>query len=72
MISSMARVVVSMAVLAGVALLAIPSSADGPQTGPVTVRVAGLRSNDGQVGCALYNSAKGYPKDANAAMERLF
>ena len=53
MMSSIARVVVSVAVLACVALLEIPSSADAPQTGPVTVRVAGLRSNDGQVGCAL-------------------
>jgi uncharacterized protein (DUF2141 family) len=72
MMSSTARVVISVAVLADVALLAIPSSADAPQTGQVTVRVAGLRSNDGQVGCALYNSDKGYPKDASAALERTF
>lgn len=69
---SMARVVVAVAVLAPGVLLVIPSSADAPQTGPVTVRVAGLRSNDGQVGCALYNSAKGYPKDASAALEQRF
>ena len=71
MVSPMSRVVLA-AVPAVVALLAIPSAANAPQTGPVTVRVAGLRSNDGQVGCALYNSAKGYPKDASAALERLF
>ena len=73
MISSIARVVVAVAVVAAAAvLLVVPSFADTPPSGAVTVRVAGLRSNDGQVGCALYNSAKGYPKDANAALERVF
>ena len=58
MMSSMQRVAVAVAALAVVVLLAIPSSADAPpagQTGPIAVRVAGLRSNDGQVGCTLYN-----------------
>jgi uncharacterized protein (DUF2141 family) len=72
MVSLISRLVVAVAVLAIVVPLAIPSSADAPQTGPVTVRVTGLRSNDGQGGCALYNSAKGYPTDASAALERLF
>jgi uncharacterized protein (DUF2141 family) len=72
MMPSMARVGIAGVVFASVALLPIPSSADAPPSGPVMVRVAGLRSNDGQVGCALYNSAKGFPKDASAALERLF
>jgi uncharacterized protein (DUF2141 family) len=63
---------VAAGVLALVLLLSSGSSADGPQAGSITVRVAGLRSNNGQVGCALYNSAKGYPKDASAALESLF
>jgi uncharacterized protein (DUF2141 family) len=72
MMSSVVRAVISVAVLASAALLAIPSAADAPQAGPVTVRVAGLRSNDGQVGCGLFNSAKGYPKDVSAALEQVF
>jgi uncharacterized protein (DUF2141 family) len=68
----MQRTVVAAAVLGLVGLSASPSSAASPQTGSITVHVAGLRSNDGQVGCALYNSAKGYPTDASAALERRF
>jgi uncharacterized protein (DUF2141 family) len=69
---SMQRGGVAAGVLALVVLLSSSSSADAPLTGLITVRVAGLRSNDGQVGCALYNSAKGYPTDASAALERRF
>jgi uncharacterized protein (DUF2141 family) len=64
--------VVAAAVLALLLLPPSRSSADSPQTGSITVRVAGLHSNSGQVGCALYNSAKGYPTDASAALERRF
>ena len=54
-------------------LLAVsPSPADAPATGVLTLRVTSLRSNNGQVGCSLYNSAKGYPKDASAALECVF
>ncbi len=68
----MQRRVVAAAVLALVGLPASLASADPPPTGAITVHVAGLHSNSGQVGCALYNSAKGYPTDASAAVERRF
>ena len=52
-------------------LLAIsPSSADVPTTGVLTVQITSLRSNDGQIGCMIYNSAKGFPKDSSAAIQR--
>lgn len=41
-----------------------------PATGALTVRVSRLRSNDGQVGCALYDSPKGFPTDSTAARQR--
>jgi uncharacterized protein (DUF2141 family) len=54
-------------------LLPSPSAADSaPITGAITVQVAGLRSNDGQVGCSLHNSAKAFPRDAAAAVETRF
>jgi uncharacterized protein (DUF2141 family) len=65
-------VVVAAAVLALALLPTSRSSAVGPRTGSITVLVAGLRSNGGQVDCALYNSAKGYPSDASAALQRRF
>jgi uncharacterized protein (DUF2141 family) len=49
--------------------LASASFAD-PPTGVLTVRVSQLRSNDGQVGCMLYNSAKGFPTDPSAAAQK--
>jgi uncharacterized protein (DUF2141 family) len=66
------RSAVAAAVLALVLLLSSGSSADAPPAGSITTRVAGLRSNNGQVGCSLYNSAKGYPKDPSAALESRF
>jgi uncharacterized protein (DUF2141 family) len=46
------------------------SLADPPPTGVLTVRISQLRSNDGQVGCMVYNSAKGFPTDPSAALQR--
>jgi uncharacterized protein (DUF2141 family) len=58
-------------VVAAAVLLAIsPSSADAPATGVLTVQIMSLRSNNGQVGCMIYNSAKGFPKDSSAALQR--
>lgn len=56
--------------LAGVVLSAATSLADAVPMGILTVRVSQLRSNDGQVGCELYNSAKGFPTDPTAALQR--
>ena len=58
-----------------VLVVAATSSADQPAppaapTGVLTVRVSQLRSNDGQVGCTLYSSARGFPTDASAASQR--
>jgi uncharacterized protein (DUF2141 family) len=49
---------------------ASPSSADAPRTGVLTIHVTSLRSNSGQVGCTIYNSAKGFPTDSSAALQR--
>jgi uncharacterized protein (DUF2141 family) len=59
--------------LAAAALLAIsPSFADPPPSGVLTVHVTSLHSSDGQVGCTIYNSAKGFPTDPAAALQRLW
>jgi uncharacterized protein (DUF2141 family) len=47
-----------------------PSSADPPRSGVLTVRITSLRSNNGQVGCMIYDSAKGFPTDSSAALQR--
>lgn len=57
--------------VAAAALMTIsPSSADPSTSGALTVRVTSLRSNQGQVGCMVYNSAKGFPTDPSAALQR--
>jgi uncharacterized protein (DUF2141 family) len=64
-------------VLVGSAFLlaTIRSPADPAPPAPLgvlTVKLSSLRSNDGQVGCTIYNSATGYPKDASAALQRIW
>jgi uncharacterized protein (DUF2141 family) len=60
-------------VAAATALLATSTSvADPPPAAILTVRVAGLRSNRGQVGCMIYSGAKGFPTDSSAALQRLW
>jgi uncharacterized protein (DUF2141 family) len=51
-------------------LTAASSTADPPPTAVLTVRVSSLRSNDGQVGCMIYNAPKGFPTDSSAALQR--
>ena len=41
-----------------------------PQTSVIHVEVVGLRSDKGEVYCALYSSAAGFPKDSRKAMQR--
>lgn len=41
-----------------------------PQGGIIHVDVVGLRNNKGQVFCALYASAEGFPKDSQKAIRR--
>jgi uncharacterized protein (DUF2141 family) len=47
-------------------LTAAVATAPAPSSG----RVTNLRSNDGQVGCMLFGSAKGFPTDPSAALQR--
>jgi len=41
-----------------------------PQGGVIDAEVVGLRNNKGQVFCALYASAEGFPKDSQKAIQR--
>jgi uncharacterized protein (DUF2141 family) len=41
-----------------------------PQGGAIDVEIVGLRNNKGQVSCALYASAEGFPKDSQKAIHR--
>ncbi len=40
-----------------------------PLTAVLSVRLVDLRNNSGQIGCALYASEKGFPKDHSAALQ---
>jgi uncharacterized protein (DUF2141 family) len=57
-------------VMAVVLLVASRSYSDPPATAVLTIRVTSLRSSNGQVGCMIYNSAKGFPTDSSAALQR--
>lgn len=58
--------------LLGMATLVAASlcMADPMPSGVLTVKITNLRSNNGQVGCMIYNSAKGFPTDSSAALQR--
>jgi uncharacterized protein (DUF2141 family) len=64
----------AVAIAAAAAAILAPSAsiADPPPTGVLSVRTIALRSNSGQVGCMIFNSAKGFPGDASAALQRLW
>jgi uncharacterized protein (DUF2141 family) len=53
----------------GVTVASVIAAADSPATGVLTVRISQLRSNNGQVGCALYRSADGFPTDPSKAAQ---
>ena len=59
---------VAWAVLAALSLGTLAAMADAP-AGVLTMRVS-LRNNSGQVGCELFASEKGFPKDPNAALQK--
>jgi uncharacterized protein (DUF2141 family) len=44
------------------------SAAADPPTAVLTMRLT-LRNSNGQVGCLLFTSDKGFPKDPNAAAQ---
>jgi uncharacterized protein (DUF2141 family) len=53
-----------------VALARCMAQAVPPQRGVIHVDVVGLRNDKGQVFCALYVSAEGFPKDSQKALRR--
>jgi uncharacterized protein (DUF2141 family) len=51
----------------------IPAKTAGAgSTGPLTVRLVGLRSARGQAGCLLYGAEKGFPSDPREALQRFW
>lgn len=52
----------------GASLVALTAGADAPTTAVLTMRLS-LKNSSGQVGCALYNSEKGFPRDPNSALQ---
>ena len=55
-------------------LLVLPSVASSdqePRSG-LSARVTGLRNDSGQIGCMLFATADGFPKEPNKAVERVF
>lgn len=63
-----ARRVGAALIATAVGLCALSAVADTP-TAVLTMRVA-LRNGNGQMGCLLFTSEKGFPKDPNAAAQR--
>jgi uncharacterized protein (DUF2141 family) len=60
---------ITVAALAVLSLLVpLRAHADPPKLGVLTMRLA-LRNSNGQVGCMLFSSEKGYPKDHTAAAQ---
>jgi len=49
----------------------LAASAEEPRSG-LAAQVTGLRSDRGQVGCMLFASADGFPKEPKRALERVF
>src|SRR5262249_27236615 len=47
------------------------AASDSEQAG-LTARVTGLRSDNGQIGCMLFSSADGFPRDPKKPLERVF
>jgi uncharacterized protein (DUF2141 family) len=64
------RSVLAAVAACGALLAPVVSIADPPATAVLKVRLSGLRSDAGQAGCTLYNSAKGFPTDASLALQR--
>jgi uncharacterized protein (DUF2141 family) len=56
-------------VVVAASLVAPPVDADSPATAALTMRLA-LKNGNGQVGCLLFNSEKGFPKEASLALQR--
>lgn len=46
--------------------------ADAITTGVLSIRLVGLRNDHGRSGCMVFDSEKGFPKDPNAALQRIW
>ncbi len=57
---------IALASLAGTMLLALPSHAAGAD---VVVRVSGIASSTGEIGCALFPAGPAFPMDASGARQ---
>ncbi|HSY22834.1 MAG TPA: DUF2141 domain-containing protein [Polyangiaceae bacterium] len=67
------RSVALMAGMLGVAMLcAMGARADAVSSAILSVRLVGLRNDHGRTGCALFGSEKGFPKDSDAAVQRVW
>jgi len=51
--------------------LAIEAQAEQPAVAIIRTDIKNLRNNTGQVGCALFRSADGFPGDMSKAVERI-
>jgi uncharacterized protein (DUF2141 family) len=51
-------------------LFATPAVADSPDNVSLEVEVSGVRHSRGRVGCLLFSSERGFPKDASRASQR--
>jgi uncharacterized protein (DUF2141 family) len=66
-----ALALLALALLAAAAHCAPEARADDPKpVAPLTVKLKGLRSNDGRVGCTLYDGPRGFPIDPTAAIQQ--
>jgi uncharacterized protein (DUF2141 family) len=66
---SIRTVVASTLLLGALGLVAHSASADSQAKATLTIRLV-VKDNVGQVGCTLFNSEKGFPKDGSAALQR--
>jgi uncharacterized protein (DUF2141 family) len=53
------------------AMLAVAPAARSLEENSIKIIVVGLRSNDGEVDCALFNSADGFPDDGSKAIKKI-
>ena len=58
------------ALLTLAAVASSPVADAAPPSAPLGVRLVGLRSNRGRVGCLLYDGPRGFPSDPSAARDR--
>ncbi len=57
------------AILIATLFVTLAAHAD-PPTAILSVKVTNLRSDNGQLGCMLYDAERGFPKDPNAAAQK--